>query len=73
MSLPPRSGHTLDLASLVQKALEGIAPSDRGCEEDHLFEEAVRTPAPPVTEDDVVMEESGSGQLDDLEALPRRG
>ena len=71
VSPPPRSRHTLDLASLVQKALEGIAPSDRGCEEDHLFEEAVRTPAPPVTEDDVVMEESGSGQLDDLEAARR--
>ena len=71
VSLPPRSGQTLDLASLVEKALEGIAPNDRGCEEDQLFDEAVRTPAPPGTEDDVVMEESGSGQLDDLEAARR--
>ena len=71
VSPPPRSGHTLDLASLVEKALEGIAPNDRGCEEDQLFDEAVRTPAPPGTEDDVVMEESGSGQLDNLEAARR--
>ena len=33
-----------------------------------LFDDAVRTPAPPGTEDDVVMENSGDGQLDDLEA-----
>ena len=71
VSPPPRSGHTLDLASLVEKALEGIAPNDGGCEEDQLFDEAVRTPAPPGTEDDVVMEESGSGQLDDLKAARR--
>ena len=70
VSPPPR--HTLDLASLVEKALEGIgASNDRGCEEDRLFDEAVQTPAPPSTEDDVVMEESGSGQLDDLEAARR--
>ena len=72
VSPPPRSGHTLDLASLVEKALEGIgASNDRGCKEDQLFDEAVRTLAPPGTEDDVVMEESGSGQLDDLEAARR--
>ena len=72
VSPPPRSGHTPDLASLVEKALEGIgASNDWGCEEDQLFDEAVRTPAPPGTEDDVVMEESGNGQLDDLEAARR--
>ena len=64
---PPR--HTLDLTSLVEKALEGIGVTNsRTCEEDLLFDEAVRTPAPPGTEDDVVMEEPGDGQLDDLEA-----
>ena len=64
---PPR--HTLDLTSLVEKALEGIgATNSRSCEEDLLFDEAVRTPAPPGTEDDVLMDESGSGQLDNLEA-----
>ena len=36
-----------------------------------LFDDAVRTPAPPGTEDDVVMENSGDGQLDDLEAAKR--
>ena len=64
---PPR--HTLDLTSLVATALEGIgATSSRTCEEDMLFDDAVRTPAPPGTEDDVGMENSGDGQLDDLEA-----
>ena len=38
--------------------------NSRSCEEDLLFDEAVRKPAPPGTEDDVVMDESGSGQLD---------
>ena len=71
VSLPPRSGQTLDLASLVEKALEGLAPNDWGCEEDQLFDEVVRTLAPPGTQDDVVMEESGSRQLDDLEAARR--
>ena len=33
-----------------------------------LFDDAVRTPALPGTEDDVVMESSSDGQLDDLEA-----
>ena len=67
---PPR--HTLDLTSLVEKALEGIGETNsRSCEEDLLFDEAVRTPAPPGTEDDVVMDESGSRQLDDLEAARR--
>ena len=67
---PPR--HTLDLTSLVEKALEGIgATNSRSCEEDLLFDDAVRTPAPPGTEDDVVMEEPGDGQLDDLEAARR--
>ena len=64
--------HTLDLTSLVEKALEGIgATNSRNYEEDLLFDEAVRTPAPPGTEDDVVMEEPSDGQLDDLEATRR--
>ena len=64
---PPR--HTLDLTSLVEKALEGIgATNSRSCEEDLLFDDAMRTPAPPGTEDDVVMEEPGDGQPDNLEA-----
>ena len=42
------------------------APSSRTCEEDMLFDDAVRTPAPPGTEDNVVME--SPGDLDDLEA-----
>ena len=67
---PPR--HTLDLASLVEKALEGIgATNSRSCEEDLLFDDAVRTPVPPGTEDNVVMESPGNGQLDDLEAARR--
>ena len=67
---PPR--HTLDLTSLVEKALEGIgATNSRNCEEDMLFDDAVRTPAPPGTEDDVVMENSCDGQLGDLEAAKR--
>ena len=71
-SPPPPPRHTLDLTSLVQSALEGIgATNSRSCEEDLLFDEAVRTLAPPGTEDDVVMDESGSGQLDDLEAARR--
>ena len=62
---PPR--HTLDLTSLVEKALEGIgATNSRNCEEDLLFDNVVRTPAPPGTEEDVVMEELGNGQLDNL-------
>ena len=64
--------HTLDLTSLVEKALEGIgATNSRSCEEDLLFDDAVRTPAQPRTEDDVVMEESGDTQLDDLKAAKR--
>ena len=60
--IPPR--HTLDLT-----ALEGLTPSNRTCEEDILFDDAVRTPCPPGTEDDVVME--SPGDLDDLEAAKR--
>ena len=72
VSPPPPPRHTLDLTSLVEKALEGIgATNSRGCEEDLLFDEAVRTPAPPGTEDDVLMDESGGGQPDDLEAARR--
>ena len=33
-----------------------------------MFDEAVRTPGPPGAEDDVLIDESGSGQPDDLEA-----
>ena len=62
---PPPPRHTLDLTSLVEKALEGIgATNSRSREEDLLFDDAVRTPA-------VVMEEPGDGQLDDLEAARR--
>ena len=71
VSLPPLLRHTLDLTSLVQSALEGIGATNRSCEEDLLFDKAVRTPALPGTEDDVLMDESGSGQLDDLEAARR--
>ena len=62
---PPR--HTLDLTALVAAALEDVTPHSRNCEEDSLFDDAVRTPCPPGTEDDVVME----GDLDDLEAAKR--
>ena len=71
VSLPPPLRHTLDLRSLVQSALEGIGATNRPCEEDLLFDEAVRTPGPPGAEDDVLMDESGSGQPDDLEAARR--
>ena len=36
-----------------------------------MFDEAVRTPGPPGTEDDVLMDESGSRQPDDLKAARR--
>ena len=62
--VPPR--HTLDLTALVAAALEDITQTSRNCEEDSLFDDAVRTPGPPGTEDDVVME--SPGDLDDLEA-----
>ena len=62
---PPR--HTLDLTALVAAALGDVTPHSRNCEEDSLFDDAVRTPCPPGTEDDVVME----GDLDDLEAAKR--
>ena len=65
--IPPR--HTLDLTALVGTALEGLTPSNRTCEEDILFDDAVRTPCLPGTEDDVVME--SPGDLDDLEAAKR--
>ena len=71
MSLPPPLRHTLDLRSLVQSALEGIGATNRPCKEDLLFDEAVRTPGPPGAEDDVLMDESGSGMPDDLEAARR--
>ena len=68
VSPTPPLRHTLDLTSLVQTVLMGIGATNRSCEEDLLFDESVRTPAPLGTKDDVLMDESGSGQLDDLEA-----
>ena len=65
--VPPR--HTLDLSALVSAALEGLAPPTGPCEEDVLFDEAVRTPGPPCTEDDVEMRSPGG--MDDLEAARR--
>ena len=65
--VPPR--HTLDLTALVAAALEDVTQNSRNCEEDSLFDDAVRTPGPPGTEDDVVME--SPGDLDDLEAAKR--
>ena len=44
-------------------------PSSRTCEEDILFDDAVRTPCPPGTEDDVEMQ--SPGDIDDLEAAKR--
>ena len=66
---PPR--HTLDLSALVATALEtAMAPTaGGGCDEDILFDEAVRTPCPPGTEDDVEMRSPGG--IDDLEAARR--
>ena len=65
--VPPR--HTLDLSALVATALEGLAPPTGPCDEDVLFDEAVRTPCPPGTEDDVEMRSPGG--IDDLEAARR--
>ena len=65
--VPPR--HTLDLTALVATALEGLTPQNRPCEEDILFDDAVRTPGPPGTEDDVEMRSPGG--IDDLEAAKR--
>ena len=59
----------MDLSALVVTALEGLAPPTRPCEEDVLFDEAVRTPCPPGTEDDVEMRSPGG--IDDLEAARR--
>ena len=53
VSPPPPPRHTLDLTSLVQSVLEGIGATNRSCDEDLLFDEAVCTLAPPGTEDDV--------------------
>ena len=47
--------------------MEDVTQTSRNCEEDSLFDDAVRTPGPPGTEDDVVME----GDLDDIEAAKR--
>ena len=71
VSTPLLPRHSLDLTSLVQSALEGIGATNRPCEEDLLFDEAVCKPAPPGTQDDVLIDESGTGQLDDLEAARR--
>ena len=64
-AVPPR--HTLDLTALVAAALEDVTQNSRNCEEDSLFDDAVKTPGLPGTEDDVIME----GDLDDLEAAKR--
>ena len=65
--VPPR--HTLDLTALVAAALEDVAQGSRTCEEDILFDDAVRTPCPPGTEDDVEMK--SPGDIDKLEAAKR--
>ena len=50
--------------------MEGIgATNNQNCDENILFDDAVRTPGPPGAEDDVVME--NPGDLDDLEAAKR--
>ena len=49
--------------------MEGLAPPTRPCEEDVLFDDAVRTPCPPGTKDDVEMRSPGG--IDDLEAARR--
>ena len=64
---PPR--HTLDLSALVATALETAMAPTAGCDEDVLFDEAVRTPCPPGTEDDVEMRSPGG--IDDLDAARR--
>ena len=49
--------------------MKGLVPSNRPCEEDILFDDAVRTPCPPGTEDDVEMQ--SPGDIDNLEAAKR--
>ena len=63
---PPRQ---LDLSALVATALETAMAPTGGCDEDVLFDEAVRTPCPPGTEEDVEMRSPGA--IDDLEAARR--
>ena len=62
----PRRG--LDLTEMVQKALEGIVPPG-ACDEEAemLYNEAVRTPCAPGTEDDVLMDDAASGPPGDHE------
>ena len=60
ISLPLPLRHQVDLRGLVQAALEGIGASNTPCEEDILFNEAMCMLAPPGTEDDQLMDESGS-------------
>ena len=66
LTAPPRH---LDLSALVATALETAMAPTGGCDEDILFDEAVRTPCPPGTEDDVEMRSPGG--IDDLEAARR--
>ena len=63
---PPRQ---LDLSALVATALETALAPAGGCDEDVLFDEAVRTPCPPGTEGDIEM--MSPGAADDLEAAKR--
>ena len=66
----PRRG--LDLTEMVQKALEGIVPPG-ACDEEAemLYNEAVRTPCAPGTEDDVLMDDAASGPPGDHEQAER--
>ena len=74
VSPPPRQQpaqpRQLDLSALVATALETAMGPPVGCDEDVLFDEAVRTPCPPGTEgEDVEMRSPGA--MDDLEAAKR--
>ena len=66
LTAPPRQ---LDLSALVATALETAMAPTGGCDEDILFDESVRTPCPPGTEEDVEMRSPGG--MDDLEAARR--
>ena len=71
---PPPQQHRrgLDLTEMVQKALEGIVPPG-ACDEEAemLYNEAVRTPCAPGTEDDVLMDDAASGPPGDHEQAER--
>ena len=55
----------------MQAVLEGIGATNTPWEEDMLFNEAVCTLVPPGTEDDHLMDESGSGLPVDLDEARR--